>query len=213
MNAIPETRRSRTRLAAQVVWALVLVVLFAVVAYLLAASLRFDARDAQSLAYRQDLREQLAESDARLTGEEAARKALEQQIRRLGEKPVVVEPTEPGAPYLIEGPRGLSCIEEIGLQPCRGDEGRSGQPGSEGEPGEPGVPGTPGEPGPKGDKGEKGDTGGQGPKGDPGTAQPGTYSCAAGEYMTGFSITDAGAVVLVCQPVLGPGNPNEGARR
>lgn len=170
-----------------------------------------DERDRQSLTDREELRRDL-------TAEQAAREALEQQIRSLGEKPVLEpEDVPPDTDVIVvpgpKGERGESCIEEIGLQPCRGDEGRIGKPGSEGEPGEPGVPGTPGEPGPKGDKGEKGDTGGQGPKGDPGTAQPGTYSCAAGEYMTGFSITDAGAVVLVCQPALGPGNPNEGARR
>ena len=141
--------------------------------------------------------------------------ALNEQLRQLGEKPVVepddvpsdaevvVIPGQPGP----KGDRGESCIEEIGYPRCRGAEG------DEGSDGVAGLDGADGAPGPKGDAGERGPQGEQGPKGDPGTAQPGTYSCAAGEYMTGFSITDAGAVVLVCQPVLGPGNPNEGARR
>ncbi len=172
MTASPKTRRGRTRLAAQIVWALVLVVLLAGVAYLLAASLRFDERDAQSLADRQDLREELAESDNRLTAEEAARRALEQQIRGLGEKPVVVEPSEPGAPYIIEGPRGRSCIEELGYPRCRGARGVPGEdstvPGEDGVNGQDGENGLDGQNGEPGKDGEPGRDGVDGKDGAPG---------------------------------------------
>jgi hypothetical protein len=169
---------------------------------------RFEQRDRQSLDDRRDLRE-------RLDREEAALAALAEQLRQLGEEPVV-EPVDPpplGQLIPIPGPRGLSCIEEIGLQPCRGDQGRTGSAGAAGDPGAPGqqgAQGAQGEPGPQGPQGERGP---DGPAGPSGTAQPGTYACGPGEYVTGFTVTDSGAVVLTCQLIPGPGNPNQGARR
>jgi hypothetical protein len=123
---------------------------------------------------------------------------------------------------------------------CRGPAGENGTDGANGEPGRgllsmqcatggwiitysDGL----GEPdpgpcrGPQGEKGEKGDQGDQGEKGEPGkdstvpgppgTARPGTYACPDGEYATGFTVADDGAVTLSCQaptpPVIGPPVP------
>lgn len=169
---------------------------------------RFEQRDRQSLDDRRDLRD-------RLDREEAALTALAEQLRQLGQKPVVEpsDPPDPGQVVVVPGPkgdRGESCIEEIGYPRCRG---AAGDDGSAGSPGIDGQDGADGAPGPKGDKGDPGERGEKGEKGDPGTAQPGTYSCGPGEYVTGFAVTDAGAVVLTCQLIPAPGNPNQGARR
>lgn len=75
------------------------------------------------------------------------------------------------------GPRGFSCVDELGIEECRGPAGAPGPPG----------PGGPA--GPKGDPGP------------PGTARPGTYTCSDGEYVAGFTIGDAGAVTLDCRPL------------
>lgn len=169
---------------------------------------RFEQRDQQSIEDRRDLRE-------RVEGYETVLAALTEQLRQLGEKPVVEpeDPPEPGQIIPIPGPRGPSCIEEIGLQPCRGDEGRSGQPGSEGEPGEPGVPGTPGEQGPKGEKGDTGERGPEGPAGPAGADGRGiqTVTCEGGQFVVTY--TDGTSHPVAGSSCIGPGNPNEGARR
>lgn len=84
-----------------------------------------DERDRQSLADRESLRHDL-------TAEQAAREALEQQIRGLGEKPVLEpEDVPPEADVIVvpgpRGDRGKSCIEEIGYPRCRGAAGREDQ--------------------------------------------------------------------------------------
>lgn len=118
---------------------------------------------AESRSDRTDLREKLRQ-------QEAAAAALSEQLRILGERPVVEpsDPPEPGQIIPIPGPkgdRGLSCIEEIGLRPCRGDQGRAGPEGTTGEPGAPGTPGAPGAQGEQGPQGERGPQGEQGPAG------------------------------------------------
>ncbi|WP_210651355.1 collagen-like protein [Nocardioides sp. SYSU D00065] len=57
------------------------------------------------------------------------------------------------------GDRGPSCVEELGLERCRGPQGPAG---ADGTPGPAGVDGAPGAPGPAGEKGDPG------PPGDPG---------------------------------------------
>lgn len=120
-------------------------------------------RDRQSLADREDLRNDL-------TAEQAAREALEQQIRGLGEKPVLDPEDVPADTDVIvvpgprgdKGERGESCIEEIGYPRCRG---AAGDDGSSGTPGEAGQDGADGAPGPKGDKGDPGVDGKDGTNG------------------------------------------------
>lgn len=81
----------------------------------------------------------------------------------------------PGRDSTVPGPRGFSCIEEVGLAQCRGPAGADST--------------TPGPPGPAGPAG---------PAGAQGTARPGSYSCVEGEYVRGFTIGDGGAVTLDC---------------
>jgi hypothetical protein len=76
-----------------------------------------------------------------------------------------------------DGARGPSCVEELGIDACRGPKG------------DPGADST--VPGPQGERG---------PQGAPGTAQPGTYACPEGEYVVGFTIGDGGGVTLFCRP-------------
>ena len=117
---------------------------------------------------------------------------------------VVGVPGPQGAPG-DRGPRGFT-----------GDEGSTGLSGTDGSdstaPGPRGLRGLPGAdstvPGPQGAQGPagadstvpgpQGPVGPQGERGPAGTAQPGAYSCAEGQYVTGFSVGDAGGVTLMC---------------
>lgn len=186
------------------VLALLLIVwLFGKVATLGEANQQFEERDQQSLEDRRILAE-------RLDREEAALGALAEQLRQLGEDPVVepVNPPDPGRLVIIPGPkgdRGQSCIEEIGFPRCRGAEGDDGTSGLDGAPGTNGADGAQGPPGPAG---PKGDPGAPGKDGAPGTAQPGSYSCGEGQYLNGITIAADGSVTLACQPLpTFPGNP------
>ena len=141
MKAPVPSRRAIVALA----WLVAVVVLLALVwlagrvASLDEENRGFEKRDEQSLADRRALAE-------RLDREEAAMQALAEQLRQLGEKPVVEpsDPPEPGQIVPIPGPRGLSCIEEIGYPRCRGDQGRAGAGGADGNDGTPGADGKDG---------------------------------------------------------------------
>lgn len=172
---------------------------------------QLEQRDQQSIRDREDLRE-------RLEREEAALLALAEQIRLLGQQPVVEpsDPPEPGELVAIPGPRGLSCIEEIGYARCRGDRGRvggdgsPGEPGSDGQDGEAGPPGPPGPAGPPGDRGPEGPAGPAGPAGADGRGLKDAQCGDDGRWVltwTDGTTSDGG----VCR--VAPGNPNEGARR
>lgn len=173
---------------------------------------QLEQRDVQSINERESLRTENSEQDAAL-------EALAEQIRQLGEEPAVEPDDLPDSGDAkvfvpIPGPRGASCIEEIGLPQCRGDDGRPGGNGTDGEPGAPGQNGSPGadgKDGAKGEQGDKGEPGAPGPAGPPGTALPGTYSCPAGEVMTAFSVAADGSVSISCQPL--PAMPGEGNKR
>lgn len=99
----------------------------------------------------------------------------------------------------LDGPRGLPGAQgpagEIGLTGATGPAGPQGEQGPRGEPGPKGEPGETGPVGPQGPQGEVG------PQGPPGTAQPGTYLCADGFYVHGFTVDVTGAVTLDCQPL------------
>jgi hypothetical protein len=87
----------------------------------------------------------------------------------------------PGLQQIIEtdGQRGKTCVEQLGLEKCRGPRGPAGKDGRDGTDGTDGRDGAPGKSciqeyglakcrgpqGEKGDKGDKGDTGLTGPMG------------------------------------------------
>lgn len=172
---------------------------------------QFEERDRESIADRKALR-------GRLDQDEAAIEALTEQLRLLGEKPVVSPEDVPdGADVVVipgpQGPRGYSCVEELGYPRCRGDEGASGIDGAPGRDGTDGLDGAngatgpmgpPGPAGPQGEPGAPGKDGRDGVDGRDGTAQPGTYSCPEGEHMTGFGVAEGGAVTVYCAPAVGP---------
>lgn len=125
---------------------------------------------------RTDLRnliEAMQELDAQQTKALADANA---RLLELGEDPVRPVPRTPA-----QGVRGLSCVEELGLEVCRGDKGDDGETGARGAastiPGPAGAAST--VPGPRGstcieelgleacrgEKGEKGEKGDEGPAG------------------------------------------------
>lgn len=155
-----------------------------------------------------------AELFAEVKGDKRDIAALREQLRQLGEKPVVQPqggPDDSGI-VVVPGPRGASCIEEIGYVRCRGAKGTAGGQGPAGRTGAVGATGAPGSQGPQGDagpagpQGPVGPTGPQGPKGDPGTAKPGAYLCPEGQAQRGWSVAEDGTVTYECVP-LNPGNP------
>lgn len=108
-----------------------------------------------------------------------AAEALAEQVRSLGQEPVVDvselrgprgRPGEPGE----RGPAGPRGRPGEGERGPPGPSGPPGPPGPEGEPGQPGgpgptgPPGEPGEAGPQGEPGPAGPTGETGPQGEPG---------------------------------------------
>lgn len=170
-----------------------------------------EEQDRQSRADRAKLFDEV-ESD------KVAIEALREQLKQLGEKPVVEPDDVPDGSRIVvvPGPRGLSCIEDVGLTACRGPSGQPGKPGADGSDGvdgtdglngQDGAPGAKGDPGPKGEKGDPGERGPAGADGAPGTARPGSYACPSGQYLDGFTIGADGTVSLSCQPVpTFPGN-------
>lgn len=178
------------------------------VMWLSAENDKLEDQDRQSRADRSQLREDIEADrlDLRL---------LREQLLQLGEKPVVAPEDVPeGADVVVipgqKGDRGESCIEEIGYPRCRGVEGNEGSDGSAGAAGascvaELGLDACRGPKGDTGPAGPAGAPGADGKDGAPGTAQPGTYACPEGEYMTGFGVAADGSVALTCQPFI-PGN-------
>lgn len=143
---------------------------------------------------------------SQLDGERAKVDALYEQLRSLGEDPVV----EPGKPTPgAEGPQGptgpqgvpgvdgrppsaadvLSAVNAYcaSVGGCRGTDGQPGTPGKPGADGQPGAPGesVAGPQGPAGPAGPQGDAGPAGPQGDEGI--PGA---------NGVSVTGVSCVLL-----------------
>lgn len=174
-----------------------------------------DERDRQSLSDREDLRRDL-------TAEQLAREALEQQIRGLGERPVVEPEDVPDDAQVVvvpgpkgdKGDRGDSCIEALGFNRCRGDQGQGGEDGSDGSDGQdgadsnvPGPVGPKGDLGPKGDKGDKGDAGERGPAGADGRGIQ-SVTCEGGQFVVTY--TDGTShPVAGSSCVAAPGNSGE----
>lgn len=175
-----------------------------------------------------ELQRQAAEIAALEAGMEEANARLEAE----GEQPVPVPSVEPGGEALppqiiigepgpegdqgppgVRGPQGrIGPPGEVGPPGPVGPRGATGEPGADstvagpqGPQGEPGQDSTvPGPVGPQGEPGPQGEQGAQGFPGPPGTARPGTYTCPEGQFTTGFTIADDGAVTLTCADLLTP---------
>lgn len=126
--------------------------------------------------------------------ERSARNALVQQVKDLGEKPVV----GPAGPQGTNGKDGTNGVS--GANGADGSDGNDGQPGAAGADGQPGRDGEPGAQGEKGATGERGETGAVGPAGPPGptgaTGDPGP-SCPAGYTVTEKVIEGEETIICV----------------
>lgn len=149
------------------------------------------------------------ENRTRLDDQQLTSTVLAQQLRALGEEPVI-EPADPPSIRTIPLPGRPGADGRDGTNGRPGRDGKSGQPGQAGPTGATGEAGAKGDQGPAGPQGDRGPEGPTGPQGPPGTAQPGTYSCPDGEYLRGFTVAPDGSINLICAPVaqLPPGgNP------
>lgn len=100
-------------------------------------------------------------------------RALAQQVRDLGGKPVKGPQGEPGEPGVgVTGPPGVPGRDGVdGVDGAEGSPGPSGSPGSDGKAGSDGrtgEPGAVGATGPAGPPGPQGEPGPAGPQGEPG---------------------------------------------
>lgn len=176
---------------------------FALIGVLLAVALDQGSDNATSI---NDARDTNRALEKKLDEQETITAALLEQIRLLGQQPVVEPKNPPGSNKIIAipGPRGPSCVEELGYPRCRGDkgdggaQGKPGSPGANGERGADGTDGAPGKNGSDGKDGPPGPQGEQGPAGPAGTAQPGTYSCSDSQAIKSITVTEGGAVTLTC---------------
>lgn len=167
------TKRSRARLALRITWGAVIALGIALLIGLVVATVRLNGQN-DKLATRVD-RADTAQTEMKgeLDDQAAAAEALEQQLRQLGEQPVVIPDDVDDAPIVITGPRGdrgASCIEEIGYPRCRGAAGGDGDDGSVGSVGascvaELGLDACRGQQGPAGPAGADGKDGAPGADG------------------------------------------------
>lgn len=146
MNASPITRKARLRRILDWRFLVTLIVILALGWMIYSERRRAEEADAASVRDRAELR-------AQVDAQKAASKALAEQIRQLGQQPVIEPPESGDAPRIvvIPGPRGLrgpSCIEELGYPRCRGDKGEASK--VPGPPGSAGSDGTDGLAGPRG---------------------------------------------------------------
>lgn len=141
------------------------------------------------------------ENRTRLDDQQVTSKVLADQLRALGEEPVIEPADPPPSVQTIPIPGRPGTPGRDGVNGKPGRDGKAGQDGSDGTPGTPGNAGPKGDTGAAGPQGDRGQEGPVGPQGPPGTAQPGTYTCPDGEYLRGFTIAPDGAVNLICAPV------------
>lgn len=189
------------------------VVAVAVGAWVIAFVLGLAANQNESSRDRADLRKQLGQATAQLDRQGKALDDANARLIQLGEEPVQQPAERPSVPSVLQGRRGLSCVEELGYPLCRGPKGGTGdhgKPGTDGATGLDGEPGANGADGAPGKNGADGKDGAQGPQGEPGpagpagpagTALPGNYACPDGQYLNGFAISGDGSVSLSCQTV------------
>lgn len=186
---------------------------FALVGVLLAIVLEQGADNASAINEERARREAV---EVKLAQQEATSAVLAEQLRRLGERPVV-EPGDPPAPGQVvllpgeRGDRGPSCIEEIGYPRCRGARGAHGADSNvPGEPGEPGLHGEPGRDGVDGKDGTPGKDGVDGRDGAPGRGIQDAQCQQDGRWhitYTDGTTSDAGACRVEQAP---PPNPDPG---
>lgn len=114
--------------------------------------------------------------------ERSARNALVQQVKDLGEKPVV----GPAGPAGIPGNSGKDGTN--GVSGINGADGSDGTDGRDGDPGQPGSDGQPGPQGEKGATGERGEAGAPGPTGPVGPT--GATGDTGPSCPTGYTLTE-----------------------
>lgn len=150
---------------------------------------------------RADLREDV-ERDAKVIA--AQQTILEELQKRCSEAEDCTPVTIPQA---IQGAQGAPGLSIVGPAGPRGPQGPKGDPGDDGSTGatgatgigEQGATGAQGEAGPAGPQGDPGPAGPQGPAG---TAQPGTYGCPEGSYVTSFTVAADGSVSVTCGGII-----------
>jgi len=213
------TQRRRRSIAALIVWAAVGALLIGLLIGITTAVFKLNAdnrelaeRIAESRADRADLRRLLEQQAAALDDANA-------RLIELGEEPVIEQPDHPSLPTILQGRRGLSCVEELGYELCRGPDGKPGKDGRpgrdgvdgvDGESGIPGKDGDPGAPGKDGAKGDKGDPGEPGPAGPPGSVAPGTYGCPDGQAIKTLTVAADGSMTVACADLPSfPGGGNQ----
>jgi hypothetical protein len=149
--------------------------------------------------------ELIDEANATIEKEEQARTILEEQVRRLGQRPATTIPVGPLDFVLIPGPLGPM--------------GPKGDPGRDGSDGAPGADSTvPGPPGPQGEQGPQGaDSTVAGPKGDTGDPlPPKDINCKDDgdwEFIYDDPDSEEDLVFVVegpCRVMAGPPNEEEG---
>jgi hypothetical protein len=121
-----------------------------------------------------------------LTQQKAKTQALAEQIRALGEKPVVSPGSPPEVITIpgITGPQGVPGPD--GRDGARGPRGFTGLDGPAGPPGAPGADGAPGAPGAAGEPGPVGPAGPEGPQGPAG--EPGKDGADAWPFTFVFTV-------------------------
>lgn len=180
---------------------LLTLVILGALAWFMLNSVSSGARDRQDLRHEIEMSEKRADAaDKALAEQQSAAEALEAQVRSLGERPVI-EPSPSSSVaaerrvVVIEGRRGLSCIEEIGLKRCRGNAGENGEDGET----------ITGPQGPTGPVGPQGPPPACAPncKGEPGkdaTFTETSAECLPGEYVRLVRLTDTGKLQVICEP-------------
>lgn len=158
-----------------------------------------EQRGDTNAAAAQETRESLTEANDRVD-------ALGQQVRDLGEDPVV--PTSPvNSPTILPGPRGEQGLRGLlGLPGVPGAAGRDGATGATGATGETGAAGS------TGAQGATGATGPQGPAGPAGERGPAGADGAPGRGISDVQCSDGRWIVTYtdgttsdagdCQPAL-----------
>lgn len=193
----------------RIVAGIAVTVIVALIAIAIVAVRAIDSGADDRTELRQRLEQQEKETaEIRADGQanEAALKEVNKRCDRAsGCTPVAPPPpvaVDDGQVITIPGPAGVDG--RVGQTGPRGPRGFTGIDGDDstipGTDGQPGPPGADGAPGPAGPAGQDGAPGIDGKDGAAGTARPGTYACPAGEYVTGFTITETGDVALTCAP-------------
>lgn len=162
-------------------------------AWLIASVLQVAAGQRESREDRAHLADQVEALELQASANAAALEEANRRLRRAGQTPVT-EPDHPvDEPIVVipgpqgdRGPRGFSCIEEIGYPRCRGTSGVDGNAGDPGSDGQDGAPGPAGPQGPAGPAGPAGAPGKDGVDGKDGRGVQ-SLSCEAGTVVVTYT--------------------------